>query len=80
MVLIFEYWQCFGNRQILLPEDLAKACGKQSLDLKQEILRPCCGKIFHFWEQCVHRNIIRTKKDSPIIKRERYFWKTENGI
>ena len=38
MVPIFEYWQCFGNRQILLPEDLAKACGKQSLDLEQEIL------------------------------------------
>lgn len=68
MVPIFEYWQCFGNRQILLPEDLAKACGKQSLDLEQEILRPLLWKIFTFGSSCVHRNIIRTKKDSPIIK------------
>ncbi len=51
MVPIFEYWQCFGNLKIPLPENLAAACGKQSLDLEQEILRPLLWKTFHFWEQ-----------------------------
>lgn len=50
-VPIFEYWQCFGNRRIPLPEDLKKRYGREAMDLEQEILRPLLGKTLHFWEQ-----------------------------
>lgn len=69
MVPIFEYWQCFGNRQIPLPEDLAKVCGKQSLDLEQEILRPLLWKTFHFWEQLCTPEYYTDREGQPHYKK-----------
>ncbi len=51
VIPIFEYWQCYGNQQIPLPDDLYRQYGKRSLDLEQEILWPILKKTLNFWCQ-----------------------------
>ena len=75
MVPIFEYWQCFGNRQIQLPEDLVIICGNKSLDLEQEILRPLLWKTFHFWEQLCTPEYYTDKEGQPHYKKGKTFLK-----
>lgn len=46
---IYEFWQCHGNRQIPLIDELRQRYKKESLDLVQEILRPLLHLVMNFW-------------------------------
>lgn len=69
IIPIFEYWQCYGNRQITLgkdidldrnrevldwsDEDIARIESTKSMDLEQDILYPMLRKTMNFWLQYV---------------------------
>lgn len=69
MAPIFEYWQCFGNRRIPLPDDLKKRYGREAMDLEQEILRPLLGKTLHFWQQLCTPEYYTDAEGNPHYKK-----------
>lgn len=48
---IYEFWQCFGNRQIPVAEPIRHLYDQDYLDLEQDILLPLLTMQANFWEQ-----------------------------
>ena len=48
---IYEFWQCYGNREIPVSAEIAQLYHTDTLDLERDILLPLLTKQANFWEQ-----------------------------
>lgn len=56
MVPLFEFWQCYGNCEIPVIEEIRHLISedvyaKGTLNLEEDVLRPMLRKTFNFWKQ-----------------------------